>query len=98
MDYPNQTRLKILGRIEVHEHDAEAPALIESFRTADKSDVIERVILVHVEAFDWNCPQHITPRYTVEELEEVLAPVRERLATLEVENAALRDKLSLSTR
>jgi hypothetical protein len=98
MDYPNQTRLKILGRIEVHEHDAEAPALIESFRTADKSDVIERVILVHVEAFDWNCPQHITPRYTVEELEEVLAPVRERLATLEEENAALRDKLSLSTR
>jgi predicted pyridoxine 5'-phosphate oxidase superfamily flavin-nucleotide-binding protein len=44
MDYPYQTRLKILGRVEVHEHDPEAPALIESFRPADKSDVIERVI------------------------------------------------------
>jgi len=95
MDYPNQTRLKILGRVEVHEHDAEAPALIESFRSTDKSDIIERVILIHVEGFDWNCPQHITPRYTIEELQEVLAPVREKLATLEAENAALRDKLSL---
>ena len=49
MDYPNQTRLKILGRVEVHEHDEKAPALIESFRPTDKSDVIERVILIHVE-------------------------------------------------
>ncbi len=93
MDYPNQTRLKILGRVEVHEHDEKAPALFESFRPTGKSDIIERVILIHVEAFDWNCPQHITPRYTIEELQEVLAPVREKLATLEAENAALRDNL-----
>ncbi len=95
MDYPNQTRLKILGRVEVHEHDAKAPALIESFRPTDNSDVVERVILIHVEGFDWNCPQHITPRYTIEELQEVLAPIREKLTRLETENAALRGKLSL---
>jgi predicted pyridoxine 5'-phosphate oxidase superfamily flavin-nucleotide-binding protein len=95
MDYPNQTRLKILGRVEIHEHDKEAPALIESFRPANESDIIERVILIHVEAFDWNCPQHITPRYTMEELEDVLAPVREKLAKLESENAALRKRTSL---
>ena len=95
MDYPYQARLKILGRVEIHEHDADAPALIESFRPVDKSDVIERVILIHIEAFDWNCPQHITPRYTLEELQEVLAPVREKLVQLEAENAALRSKLSL---
>jgi predicted pyridoxine 5'-phosphate oxidase superfamily flavin-nucleotide-binding protein len=94
MDYPNQTRLKILGRVEVHEHDSEAPALIESFRPVDKSDVIERVILIHVEGFDWNCPQHITPRYTMEELEDVLAPVRDKLEKLEAENATLRKKIS----
>jgi predicted pyridoxine 5'-phosphate oxidase superfamily flavin-nucleotide-binding protein len=94
MDYPNQTRLKILGRVEVHEHDSEAPALIESFRPVDKSDVIERVILIHVEGFDWNCPQHITPRYTMEELEDVLAPVRDKLEKLEAENATLRKRLS----
>src|SRR5271170_2466077 len=90
MDYPYQTRLKILGRVEVHEHDKETPALLKSFRTENKSDVIERVVLIHVEGFDWNCPQHITPRYTVEELQDVLAPVREKLAKLEAENAALR--------
>ena len=98
MDYPHQTRLKILGRVEIHEHDAEASALIESFRPANKSDIVERVILIHVEAFDWNCPQHITPRYTVEEFQEALTPIQERLATLEAENAALRDKLSLAAK
>jgi hypothetical protein len=94
MDYPHQTRLKILGRVEVHEHDTQAPALIESFRPANKADVIERVILIYVEAFDWNCPQHITPRYTIEELEEVLSPVREKLKDLEADNAALRKSLA----
>src|ERR1700744_1616300 len=72
MDYPYQTRLKILGRVEIHENDAEAPALIQPFRSKDDSGVIERVILIHVEGFDWNCPQHITPRYTAEELEQTL--------------------------
>ncbi|WP_158941964.1 pyridoxamine 5'-phosphate oxidase family protein [Granulicella sp. S190] len=95
MDYPNQTRLKILGRVKVHEQDSQATDLIESFRSADRSSVVERVILIRVEGFDWNCPQHITPRYTVEEFEEALAPLRERLATLETENAALRKKSSL---
>ncbi len=95
MDYPYQARLKILGRVEVHEHDSEAPALIESFRPANKSGVIERVILIHVEGFDWNCPQHVTPRYTMDELQDVLTPIRDRLAKLEAENASLREKISL---
>ena len=96
MDYPHQTRLKILGRVEIHENDAEAPALIESLRPTDKSDIPERAILIHVEAFDWNCPQHITPRYTLEELQEALAPIQQKLAKLEAENADLRSKLSLT--
>jgi predicted pyridoxine 5'-phosphate oxidase superfamily flavin-nucleotide-binding protein len=92
MDYPYQTRLKILGRVEVHEHDSQSPELIKSFRSGEDG-VIERVILIHVEGFDWNCPQHITPRYTAEELEQTLAPVRERLANLETENATLKTQL-----
>jgi predicted pyridoxine 5'-phosphate oxidase superfamily flavin-nucleotide-binding protein len=95
MDYPNQTRLKVLGRVEIHENDAESPALIQSLRTTEPGAVVERAILIHVEGFDWNCPQHITPRYTVEELEPALAPLRARLEKLEAENAALRGKLSL---
>ena len=92
MDYPNQTRLKILGRVEVHEDDSEAPALVESLRTAEKFAVVERAILIHVEAFDWNCPQHITPRYTLEELQPSLDALQQRLAKLEAENAALRSE------
>ena len=98
MDYPHQTRLKILGRVEIHENDAEAAAFLKSFPPADPSDVVERVILIHVEGFDWNCPQHITPRFTAEELEQALAPIRERLAQLESENAALHAKLSTATK
>lgn len=90
MDYPNQTRLKILGRVEVHEGDPAAPALIESLRPSDYSAVIERAILVHVEGFDWNCPQHITPRYTEAEIQKALEPLHRKLAQLEEENAKLR--------
>ena len=62
MDYSNQTRLKILGRVEIHENDSDSAALIERLSSADLKDVPERAILIHVEGFDWNCPQHITPR------------------------------------
>jgi predicted pyridoxine 5'-phosphate oxidase superfamily flavin-nucleotide-binding protein len=96
MDYPNQTRLKVLGRVEVHENDNEAPALIKSLRTAEPGAVIERAILIHVEGFDWNCPQHITPRYTSEELQPALTKFQQRLEELEAENASLRAKLALS--
>jgi uncharacterized protein len=94
MDYPNQTRLKILGRAEIHEHDSQAASLIKSLRPADSKSVVERAILIHVEAFDWNCPQHITPRYTLDELRETLAPIQDKLAKLEAENADLRARLS----
>ncbi len=47
-------------------------------------------MLIHVEAFDWNCPQQITPRYTVEELAGTLEPIRKRIEELQKENARLR--------
>ena len=66
MDYPNQTRLKLLGTAELI-----APADLPASQRPSVSDgrPLERYFRVHVEAFDWNCPQGITPRYTVEELE-----------------------------
>ncbi len=90
MDYPGQRRLKILGRAEIHEGDAEAQKLIEQLRVPEERSPAERALLIHVEAFDWNCPQHITPRYTKEELTEILEPMRRRLETLEAENKRLR--------
>ena len=48
------------------------------------------MILLDVEALDWNCPQHITQRFTQEELQEVIGPQLERLAALEAEVKVLR--------
>jgi len=93
MDYPNQTRLKILGHAEIHENDAAAPELFKKLRIAEPNAVIERAILIHVEGFDWNCPQHITPRYTLAEMEPSLAQLRRRLADLESENKHLREQM-----
>lgn len=90
MDYPNQRRLKILGRARILEGDAEAQKMIETLRVPGEKSLAERTILIHVEAFDWNCPQHITPRYTQEELAKILEPMRRRLDALEAENKRLR--------
>jgi hypothetical protein len=92
MDYPRQSRLKILGRAKVHEGDAEARKLIETLRVPQEKTPAERAMLIHVEAFDWNCPQHITPRYTEEELKKILEPMQQSLDALEAENKRLRSK------
>jgi predicted pyridoxine 5'-phosphate oxidase superfamily flavin-nucleotide-binding protein len=90
MDYAHQQRLKILGRAEVHEGDDTAQRLLPRLVVPEEKTPAERAVLIHVEAFDWNCPQHITPRYTVEELEASLGPIRRRLEALEEENTRLK--------
>lgn len=92
MDYPNRSRLKILGHAEISE-GAEAQPLIEELSSVDVRQQVERAITIRVEAFDWNCQQHITPRYTEEQVVEVIAPLRQRLAELEGENKRLRGVL-----
>jgi predicted pyridoxine 5'-phosphate oxidase superfamily flavin-nucleotide-binding protein len=89
VDYPQQARLKILGRVDVIDGE-QAREWIERVRVPGYKAVIERVFVIHVEAFDWNCPQHITPRYTAEEIQEAVRPLEERLRALEQENATLR--------
>jgi predicted pyridoxine 5'-phosphate oxidase superfamily flavin-nucleotide-binding protein len=78
MDYPSQSRLKILGHAEVHEDDATAGELFEILRMPEEKTPAERAVLIHIEAFDWNCQQHITPRYTLAELSEIIGPTRLR--------------------
>ncbi len=90
MDYARQTRLKILGRAEILEGSPAAKEWLDRLRDPGEKSAAERAILIHVEAWDWNCPQHITPRYTEEELAATLEPIRRRLAQLEEENARLR--------
>jgi hypothetical protein len=92
IDYPAQARLKIVGRAEILEGDA-AKDWITRLRNPAEKTPIERVFLIHIEGFDWNCPQHITPRYTEEQINEALAPIQKRLADLEQENEQLRQQL-----
>lgn len=89
VDYARRRRLKVFGhaRIVTAEQD---PALVESLSHPDHDAVVERAMLVTVEAFDWNCPQHITPRFTAAEIEPVLGGMRQRIADLEAELAAHR--------
>lgn len=84
MDYANQSRLKIYARIEVI-NAKDRPDLMERLRVPGYDAKLERAMLLHIEAFDWNCPQHITPRFTVEEIQAMNAPMYEHIAKLETE-------------
>ncbi|MBI3212538.1 MAG: pyridoxamine 5'-phosphate oxidase family protein [Mycobacterium sp.] len=89
MDYAHRRRLKIFGHARVVTVE-EDPRLVETFADPGYDAEVQRVVLVTVEAFDWNCPQHITQRFSAEELE----PLRRELEALRAENAALREKLT----
>jgi len=93
MDYPSRSRLKILGHVAIHE-GPEAASLIEQLSSPEEKAAIERAIVIKVDAFDWNCPQYITPRYTEEEIIQLTTPIRQRIADLEAENKRLRAQLS----
>jgi len=73
MDYVAQQRLKLLGRTTILEGNDEANEWLAKLRTSEHNAVPERAFLIHIEAFDWNCPQHITPRYTEEEVRKLFA-------------------------
>ncbi len=91
MDYPNRARLKLLGRASVVEANSN-PNLAETL-AMDGQAKVERLFTIDVEAFDWNCPQFITPRFTEEELAASLSPMVEELQTLRQENAFLKQEL-----
>jgi len=91
MDYANKARLKILARARV-EDASEANELTAQLTTPGEGRV-ERVFTFAVEAFDWNCPQFITPRFTQTQVEAVLARQHDALEDLKAENAALKAEL-----
>jgi uncharacterized protein len=93
VDYPRQARLKILGRVEIFEGD-QAESWLPKVRVPEEKTPIERVFVIHVEAYDWNCPQHITPRFSAEEIREGMQPIEQHVQKLEEENRALRQELA----
>lgn len=94
MDYAQQSRLKLLVRVEVKDAK-DAPELIEKLTMPDYKAKIERAMILHVEAFDWNCPQHITPRYTMDEVRSMIEPLNQHIEKLEREVEQLRKKENL---
>jgi ferredoxin-NADP reductase/predicted pyridoxine 5'-phosphate oxidase superfamily flavin-nucleotide-binding protein len=87
MDYPNRRRLKIMGRIEaIPDSDWEMQAKLEltGYRAT-----VERAFMIKIEGFDWNCPQHLTPRFTEAEMEDLYAPIVAQNRALKLMNNTL---------
>ena len=84
MDYPQRKRLKILGHARV-EDARQHPELVAQFATPDVHRMVERVFIIEVVSFDWNCPKYITPRYSVAEVEALVEPLKRRINELETQ-------------
>ena len=85
MDYPNRRRLKLLG----HAHASDDPAEVAALMVPGYAAEPERAFLIDVVGFDWNCPQHITPRFTEAEVQRGVQPLVDELARLRARVAEL---------
>lgn len=92
IDYPRRARLKIYAHVDKLALDAD-PALTEYVTDPIYAAKLERIFRLRLQNFDWNCQQHITPRFTEEEIAQGIQPLRNYIVQLEQENAALRAKL-----
>jgi len=92
MDYPHRRRLKIYAHADIRDLAAD-PELAAKLTEPGYRAKVERGLILRLAAFDWNCPQHITPRFSEAELAPALAPIRARLEALQAENRALRERL-----
>jgi len=93
MDYPNRRRMKLYARVQPRDLNADH-GLAARLVTPGGKEKVERGYVLHLEHFDWNCPQHITPRFTEAEIAGATQPMRTRLEALETENTTLRAKLA----
>jgi predicted pyridoxine 5'-phosphate oxidase superfamily flavin-nucleotide-binding protein len=87
MDYPNRKRLKIWGHARIV-HETDDPELMAKLTLPAYKAKVERGIIIHVEALDWNCPQHITPRYSKSEVEKLIAPLLDEIQALKAQIAS----------
>jgi predicted pyridoxine 5'-phosphate oxidase superfamily flavin-nucleotide-binding protein len=82
IDYPSRSRLKIFAKSEIVALDDNS----ELFKTLNLDNYKfrpERMMVFHIEAYDWNCPQHIKQRFTLEEIDEITKPLRNKIKELE---------------
>jgi uncharacterized protein len=95
MDYPHRTRLKLLGHARVLDA-REHPELADQLVPEALRNKVERLFLIQVISYDWNCPQYITPRFTAAEMANYIEPLKARIAELEAQLAA-RDGTTVNT-
>jgi predicted pyridoxine 5'-phosphate oxidase superfamily flavin-nucleotide-binding protein len=93
MDYANLKRIKLFGQAETLEVGAD-DGLAKQLAVRGYRAEVERAVRVRVAGFDWNCPQHITPRFTLDEVEQAVTPLRERVAELEAQLASCEGSLA----
>jgi predicted pyridoxine 5'-phosphate oxidase superfamily flavin-nucleotide-binding protein len=93
MDYASKSRLKILGRVKFVSA-AQDPVLMARLTMPDYRARVERAAVITIEAYDWNCPQHITPRFTESEIEQGIAPLRAEMVRLQQELQVAQAKLA----
>ncbi len=84
MDYPSRARLKILGHARVEDARSH-PELVSQLADQTMRSSVERLVFIDVVSFDWNCPKYITPRYSAEEIEAYVGPLKSRIAELEAQ-------------
>ena len=89
MDYAARERLKILGRARVISA-REDPELAAALADPAERRVTERLFVIDVVSFDWNCPQYITPRFTAQEVDAAVSGLHQRIRQLETELGAAR--------
>jgi hypothetical protein len=82
MDYARRARLKVLGRIRSIDL-SDDPALAALLVDEDYGARVERGLIVEIDSYDWNCPQHITPRYAGSDIDRLVKPLKDRIAELE---------------
>ena len=83
MDYPRRERLKILGHARVLDARGHSDLADQLTPAPDLRGKVERLFLIDVVSFDWNCPQYISPRYTEDEVREAVGPLKKRIEELE---------------
>jgi predicted pyridoxine 5'-phosphate oxidase superfamily flavin-nucleotide-binding protein len=93
VSYPLRARLKIYATAEIVELK-EDDNLYQFLKPDEYKFKPERMMIFKIQAYDWNCPQHITPRYTVPEIQELMAPQQQYIKTLEEEVKTLKAKLA----
>ena len=93
LSYPMRARLKIYAEAEIVEI-SDNPALFDLLKPEDYKFRPERMLLFHIKAYDWNCPQHITPKYSISEIEQFIKPKDEYISQLEKEVDELRKRVA----